>query len=110
MNIHNLQSNFPKEVLDTSNFIIEEYIKGEEYAIDAYFNKDGEIMILNILHHKFSSGADTSDRVYSTSKEIIYENKNRVEGFLQPIVDKLNLRNFPLHVEIRINEEEKFPP
>jgi hypothetical protein len=110
LNIHNLQSTFPKEVLDTSNFIIEEYIKGEEYAIDAYFNKDGEIVILNILHHKFSSEADTSDRVYSTSKEIIYENKNRVEGFLQPIGDKLNLRNFPLHVEIRINEEGQISP
>ncbi len=110
LNISNLQSTFPKEVLDTSNFIIEEYIEGEEYAIDAYFNKDGEVVILNILHHKFSSRGDTSDRVYSTSREIIYENKNRVERFLQKIGDKLGLRNFPLHVEIRINKDGQISP
>ena len=50
---------------------MEEYVEGEEYAIDCYFDEKGEVVILNILHHKFSSGRDTSDRVYSTSKEII---------------------------------------
>lgn len=110
LNIDKLQSSFPKEVLDTSNFIIEEYIEGEEYAIDAYFNQKGEIVILNILHHKFSSDADTSDRVYSTSKEIIYDHKNQVEGFLQPIGNQLGLKNFPLHVEIRITKDGQIFP
>ena len=68
LNYENLQSIYPKEVLDTSTFIIEEYIEGEEYAVDCYFNDVGELVILNILNHKFSSGSDVSVRVYSTSK------------------------------------------
>lgn len=33
---HNLKSIFPKNVLDTSHFILEDFIQGEEYAVDYY--------------------------------------------------------------------------
>ncbi len=110
LNVADLENSYPKEVIDASNFIIEDYIEGEEYAIDSYFNQDGELVILNILHHKFSSSTDTSDRVYSTSKEIITTHIDKIKTFLQPIGDELMLRNFPLHVEIRINQEGKIYP
>ena len=110
LKVDNLENSFPKEVIDSSTFIIEEYIEGEEYAIDSYFDKDGEVVILNILHHKFSSAADTSDRVYSTSQKIIETHLQSVSDFLQPIGDQLGLKNFPLHLEIRITPDgEIFP-
>jgi hypothetical protein len=34
-----------------------------------------DAVLLNVLHHLFSSGTDTSDRVYSTSKAIIEKYK-----------------------------------
>jgi hypothetical protein len=98
-----LKSIFPKNVLDTSHFIIEDFIQGEEYAIDYYHNEMGEVVILNILHHVFSSGTDTSDRVYSTSKAIIKEHKAKLEKFLSTIGHKFNLKNFPAHAEVRID-------
>ncbi len=107
---HNLKSIFPKNVLDTSHFIIEDFIQGEEYAIDYYHNDKGEVVILNILHHVFSSGTDTSDRVYSTSKAIINQYKSELEQFLSIIGNKLNLRNFPAHAEVRIDEKGKIIP
>ncbi|MBE9490435.1 MAG: ATP-grasp domain-containing protein [Bacteroidetes bacterium] len=110
LNFKTLQSIYPKEVLNISNFIIEEFIEGEEYAVDCYFNNVGDVVILNILHHKFSSGTDVSDRVYSTSKDIILKYKNDVENFLQPIGDKTELINFPLHVEIRIDANGRICP
>lgn len=106
----NLKSIFPKNVLDTSHFIIEDFIQGEEYAIDYYHNDKGEVVILNILHHIFSSGTDTSDRVYSTSKEIINQHKTELENFLREIGDQLNLKNFPAHAEVRIDENAKIKP
>lgn len=107
---HNLKSIFPKNVLDTSHFIIEDFIQGEEYAIDYYHNDKGEVVILNILHHVFSSGTDTSDRVYSTSKAIINQYKAELEQFLNTIGSKLNLKNFPAHAEVRIDENGKIIP
>ncbi len=95
---------YPIEVLDTDYFIIEECIKGEEYAVDCYFNEKGEPVILNILHHVFSSGKDVSDRVYTTSKEIIEKTKPIAEKFLKGIGSKMVLKNFPIHIEVRIDE------
>ena len=110
LNYDNLKSIYPKEVMDASTFIIEEYIEGEEFAIDAYFNNDGEVVILNILHHIFSSSTDVSDRVYSTSKTIISRYKKSVEEFLKTIGEKADLKNFPLHVEVRIDEKGVIKP
>ncbi len=107
---HNLKSIFPKNVLDTSHFIIEDLIHGEEYAIDYYHNDKGEVVILNILHHVFSSGTDTSDRVYSTSKAIIMQYKSKLEQFLSTIGSKLDLKNFPAHAEVRIDKNGKIIP
>ncbi len=110
LKIESLQSIYPKEVLNTSTFIIEEYILGEEYAVDCYYNSEGEVVILNVLHHKFSSGTDTSDRVYSTSKEIVLRFKSEIEEFLLLIGDKAGLKNFPAHVELRIDASGKIIP
>lgn len=101
---------YPSEVLNTTNFIIEECIEGEEYAIDCYFNNKGEPIVLNILHHIFSSGKDVSDRIYTTSKEIIENNIDKIEKFLQIIGEKASLINFPVHVEVRIAKEGEIIP
>ena len=106
----NLKSIFPKNVLNTSYFIIEDFIQGEEYAIDYYYNDKGEVVILNILNHVFSSGTDTSDRVYLTSKGIINQYKSEIEQFLNTIGKKLNLKNFPAHAEVRIDDNGKIIP
>ena len=110
LNYDSLKSIYPKEVMDASTFIIEEYIEGEEFAVDAYFNADGEVVILNILHHKFSSSSDVSDRVYSTSQSIIRTYKKSIETFLKPIGKKAALKNFPLHLEIRIDKNGAIKP
>lgn len=110
LNYDNLKSIYPKEVMDASTFIIEEYIAGEEFAIDAYFNTDGEVVILNILHHMFSSSTDVSDRVYATSQSIISKYKKSVEEFLKIIGEKADLKNFPLHIEVRIDKKGVIKP
>jgi len=39
---------YPNEVVNTNHFIAEECIKGEEFAIDCYFNSSKKPVILNI--------------------------------------------------------------
>lgn len=108
--IETLQNLYPKEVIDITDFIIEEYINGEEYAIDFYFDKEGVPVVLNILHHIFSSEKDVSDRIYTTSKEIIEKYKNEIQDFLITLGQKVNLRNFPAHIEIRVDKQGKINP
>jgi hypothetical protein len=97
----NYSAAYPKQVLDITSFIVEECIEGEEYAFDAYFSAEGEPVVVGILKHTFASEADVSDRVYTTSKEIIENNLEDFTQFAGRIGELAGLRNFPVHVEIR---------
>jgi hypothetical protein len=101
---------YPKEVMDTQRFIIEEMITGDEYAFDAYYDADGEPFVLNIMKHVFASEEDFSDRLYITSEKIIREHLQPMECFLRDIGMYAQLKNFPLHVEVRIDKNGKMMP
>lgn len=101
---------YPPEVLHTGEFIVEECIDGDEFAIDCYFNENGQAVVLNIMKHIFSSGTDVNDRVYVTSKEIIQNNVTSITEFLSEIGKRAGLSNFPAHVEIRIAEDGMIAP
>ncbi len=92
---------YPAEVLDTSSFIIEQCINGDEFAIDAYYNATGEPVILSIFKHTFSSDTDVSDRVYTTSKKIIESNIEEFTDFVGKIGKPAGVKNFPVHIEVR---------
>lgn len=95
------KSAYPEAVLNASSFIIEQCINGDEYAFDAYFNASGEPVVLSILKHTFASETDVSDRVYTTSKEIIEENLADFTDFAGRIGRLAHLKNFPVHIEVR---------
>ena len=104
-NKENYKDKFPSSVINNSKFIIEQYIEGTEYAIDAYYNDKGKPVILNIFTHKFSSPTDVSDRVYYTSKDIIETFKDKFELFLTKANEYLKLKNMPIHVEVRVHRD-----
>ena len=66
---------FPDTVVKSEMFVLEQFIEGEEYAVDAYYDADGKPNIINIFHH------------------ICID----LNGVLQ-------LRNFPMHVEFRVDK------
>lgn len=101
---------YPEEVLDTSSFIIEQTINGEEFAIDAYFNASGEPVILSIYRHEFSSENDVSDRVYTTSKNIIENNLEEFSSFIEKIGNLAEVKNFPVHIELRREKDGTLLP
>lgn len=101
---------YPESVLGNGKFVIEKYIHGEEYAVDVYFDDDGNAVILNILKHDFSSESDVSDRLYYTSKEIITEKLSPLTAFFNRVNTVLGARNFPAHVELRIEASGRISP
>jgi len=101
---------YPREVLDVGKFIIEENIEGDEYAFDAYYNSEGKPVILSLLKHLFSSDGDVHDRIYISSKEIIENNIEKFLSFLQDVGNLTGLKNFPLHVEVRLDKNGKLVP
>ena len=101
---------YPTEVMNSSKFIIEDYIEGAEYAIDAYYDNNGDPVILNILEHPFSSNGDVSDRIYFTSKQIISKYRIAFTEVLTSIGKATGISNFPVHVEVRVDQRGNVIP
>jgi hypothetical protein len=100
---------YPGQVFDPGRFIIEEGIKGEEFAVDAYYDENGRPVILNVLHHIFTSGTDVGDTTYITSERIV---EYGIRMFTAPIarIGKLaDLKNFPIHIEMRVDGRDIVP-
>ncbi|MGM0589053.1 MAG: ATP-grasp domain-containing protein [Bacteroidota bacterium] len=106
----NISQQYPVEVVDDRSFILESYLEGQEYAFDAYFDDQGEPVVLNLYKHLFSSDSDVSDRVYVTSRSLIQEHLQAFTEFLDTLAQMLELRNFPLHVEVRIDGQGQIAP
>ncbi len=103
--IEQIKNLYPASVLNTSAFIIEQCINGEEFAVDVYYNASGEAVVVGILKHVFASAADVSDRVYISSKEIIEENLADFTEFAGEIGRLAGVKNFPVHIELRRDED-----
>ena len=108
--IDQIKDLYPAQVLDTSSFIIEQCINGDEFAVDAYYNSIGEPVILSILKHTFSSDTDVSDRVYTSSKEIIENNLEEFTEFAEKIGTLAGVKNFPVHIELRRDSDGTLLP
>jgi len=104
-----VKSFFPENVLSDKNFIIEDYIDGDEYAVDVYFNSNSKPVILNVFQHPFADSFDVSDRMYVTSAKIISKYLKYFEELFEKIGKFVKLKNFPAHIELRVNDNKIIP-
>ncbi len=100
---------YPESVIGSGSFILEGYIGGTEYALDAFFDEEGSAHILNVFRHDFASADDTSDRLYITSPSIIRETSAMFTSWLDSVNAIVGARNFPVHVEVRVSEGHVCP-
>ncbi|WP_319378039.1 ATP-grasp domain-containing protein [uncultured Methanocorpusculum sp.] len=107
-NIIKWAADFPETVIG-STFLLEQYIRGSEYAIDAYYDTEGKPVILNIFTHRFASESDVRDRIYYTSAEIIGQYLEPFTRFLERINTQLHITDFPMHIEVRVTEDDVIP-
>ena len=101
---------FPSNVVNSSGYIIEEIIKGKEYAVDAYYTEHGIPVVLNIFQHPFADSDDVSDRLYLSSKNIIQNTMPKVKILIEKLGKLIDLKNFPMHIEIIEKENGEIVP
>ncbi len=107
--VENLKNIFPDSVVDMTNFLIEEMIEGEEYAIDGYYDKNGTAVILNIFKHPFFDDKDVSDRAYYTGKDIFEKYYDKFLDILNKIGTVAGFKSFPFHIELRMTKNSIIP-
>ncbi len=97
-------SRYSESALADGSFIIEPYLDGTEYAVDAYFDENGEAVVLDVLRHEFKDANDTTDRCYITGPSVIRQHAAHFAEWLTEVNRFVGARNFPVHVETRMKE------
>lgn len=100
---------YDSSVIGTGRFILESLITGTEYALDAYYDENGQPHLLNILRHDFANEEDTSDRLYLCGASIMKEKRDIMLDFLTRANELAMVRNFPVHVEVREQDGVIYP-
>jgi hypothetical protein len=96
------RTRYSESALVDGSFIIESYLGGTEYAVDAYFDEQGKAVVLDLLRHEFRDAADTTDRCYITGPSLICEHAAHFEEWLNQVNQYVGAKNFPVHVETRM--------
>ncbi len=96
-------------MLNDSSFLVEEFVDGDEFACDGFWDANGKTVITGIYQHPFASTLDVSDTVYYTSTKVVAETIKPTMQVLDRIGNKLDMRRFPFHFEFRFSNGNLFP-
>jgi len=110
--IHELNSRshlFSNEIVSTQDFILEDYIDGEEYAIDMYYDAQGIPVILNIYHHIIPHNLLYKDSLYYSNMSVHNSIFNLAYAFFEKLGAYLKISSFPLHGEFKLGSKGFVP-
>jgi len=100
---------FSGHVVAKDRLIVEEFIDGEEYAVDMFFNEDGKPVITNICYHPLPKKLEYLHVVYYTNYDgfhLLYDNLIR---FFTQLNETLHARNMPIHGEFKLHKGKLTP-
>ena len=104
------KSKYDESVVNTTYILIEQLITGEDLSVDAYYDKNGVPVILNIFKRIYKEDQPINEKLYITSAATIEKHLQKVTQFLKEIGSRLDIKNFPLNLEVRLNEAGTLVP
>ena len=100
---------FSDNVLSKEDFLVEQFIDGEEYAVDMFYNADGEPCIVNIYHHPMPSNLAYLHIIYYSSKNVFDKIYDKAKYFFTELNKILKVKNFAMHSEFKLNGSQLIP-
>ena len=100
---------FSKDVFTAEDFIIEEFISGDEYSFDLYYNETAQPVITSFCHHPNSLHQEYFHLLYYTGEEIYNKFHDQVINIFKEFNKTLNIKNMPIHAEFKENNGKLVP-
>lgn len=102
---------FSDEVFSPGKLLIEEYIEGEEeYAVDVYYDKNGDPVILNIQHHPIPDDKDNFFILHYTEEGIFEEFYDDLMKVFVEFNKDLGATSLPFHAEFKLTPSGELVP
>ena len=92
-------------VLSQSEFMVEDYIEGNEYAVDMFYDSKGRPHIVNIYFHPIPKHTEYLHMIYYTSKSVFETIFEKAITFFNRLNKELQLTNVTLHSEFRFSDD-----
>jgi len=100
---------FSDQVVARDRLIVEEYIDGDEYALDMFYNEAGQPVITNICRHPIPQRLEYLHAVYYTNYEIFSDLYPRFIEFFNHLNTVLNANSMPIHGEFKLYKGKLTP-
>ena len=100
---------FSDQIIAKDRLIVEEFLEGEEYAVDMFFDDSGQPVITNICHHPLPKKLDYLHVVYYTSNEVFRDLYPRFIEFFNGLNQSLHARSIPIHGEFKLHKGKLTP-
>ena len=100
---------FSPSVLSTTDFIVESYITGEEYAVDMFYNSVGSACIVNIYHHPLPPNPAYLHVIYYSSQAVFDRIYAKAQHFFTELNRILGVTNLTIHGEFKFDGDRLMP-
>jgi hypothetical protein len=100
---------FSDGVLSQEDFLVEEYIDGEEYAVDMFYDATGNPCIINICHHPIPKNRAYLHILYYFSQEVFDRIYTKAKHFFTQLNQILNVTNLTMHCEFKLDDSKLMP-
>jgi hypothetical protein len=100
---------FSEDVFTSNDFIIEEFVTGDEYSFDIFYNEQGDVVLNSFCRHPLPVHEEYFHLLYYTGKEIYDKFHEQVIRIFTEFNKTLKLKNIPIHAEFK-EENGKLVP
>jgi len=100
---------FSEVVLSKNEFILEAFIEGEEYAVDMFYDANGQPQITNIYYHPIPKQEAYLHMVYCVNLPIFQKIYDKAIQFFKQLNELLQVTNFMIHGEFKLDGGKLLP-
>lgn len=100
---------FSKDVFTADDFIVEEYIDGDEYTFDLFYNEEGKPIITNMCCHPMSKFREYFHLLYYTDRSIYERFYDQIIDIFTKFNKTLKIKNLPIHAEFKKHDNQLIP-
>nr|VFK43535.1 MAG: ATP-grasp domain-containing protein [Candidatus Kentron sp. SD]VFK48907.1 MAG: ATP-grasp domain-containing protein [Candidatus Kentron sp. SD] len=100
---------FSDRIFSGERMIIEQFIEGDEYAIDMFYSEQGKPIIVNLAYHPLPKRREYDHVLYYTNHRIFREIYGQAESFFIRLNAILGVTSLPIHAEFRLEKGELVP-
>lgn len=88
----------------TGRYVLEEYIEGEEFAVNGQTDENGEIKIYSVLRYQHKN-VNGRQNVYTRSAHVSSQDPvfAQLTAYVEAVIKALGLLRCPFHAEVRLD-------